>query len=86
MAGIRFRVLGLSALAAFVVACGSGGGVGDDDAAQPGEDAGNGEDVTVDVTQVDLPGHTQSGLRIVRDILDGIPDVHFSTLGSGDVV
>ena len=42
--------------------------------------------VTGDVTQVDLPGNTQSGLRVVRDILDGIPDVHFTTLGSGDVV
>ncbi len=51
MAGIRFRVMGMSALAALVVACGSSGGVGDDDAAQPGEDAGNGDDVTVDVTQ-----------------------------------
>jgi phosphate starvation-inducible protein PhoH and related proteins len=42
--------------------------------------------VTGDVTQVDLPGNTRSGLRVVRDVLDGIPDVHFSTLGSGDVV
>jgi phosphate starvation-inducible PhoH-like protein len=42
--------------------------------------------VTGDVTQIDLPGNTQSGLRVVRDILDGIPDVHFSTTGSGDVV
>jgi phosphate starvation-inducible PhoH-like protein len=42
--------------------------------------------VTGDITQVDLPGNTLSGLRVVRDILDGIADVHFSTLGSGDVV
>jgi len=42
--------------------------------------------VTGDITQVDLPGNTASGLRVVRDILDGIPDVHFSALGSGDVV
>ncbi len=42
--------------------------------------------VTGDVTQVDLPGNTQSGLRVVRDILDGIPDVHFSMTGSSDVV
>ncbi len=42
--------------------------------------------ITGDVTQVDLPGNTQSGLRVVRDILDGIPDVQFTTLGSGDVV
>ncbi|MDT5037331.1 MAG: phosphate starvation-inducible protein PhoH [Micromonosporaceae bacterium] len=42
--------------------------------------------VTGDVTQVDLPGGTTSGLRIVRDILDGLDDVHFATLGSADVV
>jgi phosphate starvation-inducible PhoH-like protein len=42
--------------------------------------------VTGDVTQVDLPGGAQSGLRIVRDILDGIDDVHFSHLTSSDVV
>lgn len=42
--------------------------------------------VTGDVTQVDLPGGAQSGLRIVRDILDGIDDVHFSQLTSTDVV
>jgi phosphate starvation-inducible protein PhoH and related proteins len=42
--------------------------------------------VTGDITQIDLPGNTQSGLRVVRDILDGVHDVHFSTLSSGDVV
>ncbi|MGA8116946.1 MAG: PhoH family protein [Actinocatenispora sp.] len=42
--------------------------------------------VTGDVTQVDLPGGTSSGLRVVRDILDDLEDVHFATLGSGDVV
>jgi phosphate starvation-inducible protein PhoH and related proteins len=42
--------------------------------------------VTGDVTQVDLPSGTASGLRVVRDILDGIEDVHFSTLTSHDVV
>ncbi len=42
--------------------------------------------VTGDVTQVDLPSGTTSGLRVVRDILDGIEDVHFSTLTSVDVV
>ena len=42
--------------------------------------------VTGDVTQVDLPGGKQSGLRVVRDILDGIGDVHFATLTSADVV
>ncbi len=42
--------------------------------------------VTGDVTQVDLPGGTTSGLRMVRDILDGVEDVHFAQLGSADVV
>ncbi len=42
--------------------------------------------VTGDITQVDLPGGTTSGLRIVRDILGGIEDVHFSELTSADVV
>jgi phosphate starvation-inducible PhoH-like protein len=42
--------------------------------------------VTGDVTQVDLPSGTTSGLRIVRDILDGLSDVHFSMLSSADVV
>jgi phosphate starvation-inducible PhoH-like protein len=42
--------------------------------------------VTGDVTQVDLPGGTRSGLRVVREILDGVEDVHFATLGSADVV
>ena len=42
--------------------------------------------VTGDVTQVDLPGHSRSGLRVVREILDGVDDVHFSELTSTDVV
>ena len=42
--------------------------------------------VTGDVTQVDLPSGTQSGLRIVQDILDGIDDVRFMVLNSNDVV
>jgi phosphate starvation-inducible PhoH-like protein len=42
--------------------------------------------VTGDVTQVDLPGGAQSGLKIVREILDGIEDVHFANLTSSDVV
>ncbi|SCK39689.1 phosphate starvation-inducible protein PhoH [Streptomyces sp. WMMB 322] len=42
--------------------------------------------ITGDVTQVDLPGGTKSGLRQVRDILDGVDDVHFSILDSSDVV
>ncbi len=42
--------------------------------------------VTGDVTQVDLPGGAQSGLRVVREILDGVEDVHFANLTSSDVV
>jgi len=42
--------------------------------------------VTGDITQIDLPGGTQSGLKIVRDILAGIDDVHFTQLTSRDVV
>jgi phosphate starvation-inducible protein PhoH and related proteins len=42
--------------------------------------------VTGDVTQVDLPTGTQSGLRIVQEILTDIDDVHFSLLNSNDVV
>jgi len=42
--------------------------------------------VTGDVTQVDLPGGTRSGLRVVRDILVGVPDVAFCELTSRDVV
>ncbi|MBO8193681.1 PhoH family protein [Streptomyces oryzae] len=42
--------------------------------------------ITGDVTQIDLPGGTKSGLRQVRDILQGVEDVHFSQLTSTDVV
>lgn len=42
--------------------------------------------VTGDITQVDLPTGTKSGLRQVQDILEGIDDVHFSRLTSQDVV
>ena len=42
--------------------------------------------VTGDVTQVDLPSGQTSGLRVVQDILDGIPDIHFARLTSQDVV
>src|SRR3954466_14502022 len=42
--------------------------------------------VTGDVTQVDLPAGTLSGLRVVQEILDGIEDVHFCRLTSKDVV
>lgn len=42
--------------------------------------------VTGDITQVDLPGGQKSGLRLVRHILRGVEDVHFSELTSHDVV
>ncbi|CAM5563264.1 PhoH family protein [Streptomyces atroolivaceus] len=42
--------------------------------------------VTGDITQVDLPNGTKSGLRQVQEILDGVEDVHFSRLTSQDVV
>jgi len=42
--------------------------------------------VTGDVTQIDLPGGTRSGLRVVRDILAGVDDVEFCELTSRDVV
>jgi len=42
--------------------------------------------VTGDITQVDLPRDTTSGLRVVRDILTNIDDVAFSMLTSADVV
>ena len=42
--------------------------------------------VTGDVTQVDLPSGQVSGLRVVQDILEGIPDIYFSRLTSHDVV
>ncbi|GAB3259266.1 PhoH family protein [Nocardioides dilutus] len=42
--------------------------------------------VTGDVTQVDLPSGTRSGLRVVQEILDDIDDVTFVRLTSHDVV
>jgi phosphate starvation-inducible PhoH-like protein len=42
--------------------------------------------VTGDITQIDLPGGTSSGLKVVRGILEGIGDVHFTQLTSRDVV
>ncbi|SNY35172.1 phosphate starvation-inducible protein PhoH [Paractinoplanes atraurantiacus] len=42
--------------------------------------------VTGDVTQVDLPGGTTSGLKVVREILQNVEDVHFAELSSSDVV
>ncbi|MFX0539317.1 PhoH family protein [Ornithinimicrobium sp. Y1847] len=42
--------------------------------------------VTGDTTQVDLPGGTTSGLKVVQQILDGVDDIHFAHLTSEDVV
>ncbi|MCX4097546.1 PhoH family protein [Nocardia sp. alder85J] len=42
--------------------------------------------VTGDVTQIDLPGGTVSGLRRVSEILTDIEDIHFAELTSRDVV
>ena len=42
--------------------------------------------VTGDITQVDLPTGQRSGLRVVRDILEGVEDLAFSYLTSHDVV
>lgn len=41
--------------------------------------------VTGDITQIDLPTGA-SGLQLVTKVLDGISDIHFSTLTSDDVV
>ena len=42
--------------------------------------------VTGDVTQIDLPTGTRSGLTVVEDILDGVNDIAFCRLTSHDVV
>lgn len=42
--------------------------------------------ITGDVTQVDLPTGSASGLRQVQRILDGIEDIHFARLQPVDVV
>jgi phosphate starvation-inducible PhoH-like protein len=42
--------------------------------------------VTGDITQIDLPAHQQSGLAIVRSILEDIDDISFMDLTSEDVV
>lgn len=42
--------------------------------------------ITGDNTQVDLPGGTVSGLRIIEDILAGVDDIEFCHLSSLDVV
>lgn len=42
--------------------------------------------VTGDVTQVDLPTGTRSGLRVVQEILEGVQDLTFCRLTAHDVV
>ncbi len=42
--------------------------------------------ITGDVTQIDLPKETASGLKLVRDILTGIDGVAFAYLDARDVV
>lgn len=42
--------------------------------------------ITGDVTQVDLPGGQASGLKQIRQILEGIDDIHFALLQAEDVV
>jgi phosphate starvation-inducible PhoH-like protein len=42
--------------------------------------------ITGDATQVDLPGGTASGLRVIEDVLTGVDDVEFCRLTSSDVV
>ena len=42
--------------------------------------------VTGDITQVDLPGGTRSGLRVVQGILDDVDDIAFCYLTNHDVV
>jgi phosphate starvation-inducible protein PhoH and related proteins len=42
--------------------------------------------VTGDVSQVDLPSGKRSGLKVVREILEGLEGVAFARLEAGDVV
>jgi phosphate starvation-inducible PhoH-like protein len=42
--------------------------------------------VTGDITQIDLPGGANSGLRSAVQILDGVDDIHIAELTSSDVV
>lgn len=42
--------------------------------------------ITGDITQVDLPNGQASGLKQVRQILEGVEDISFSLLESTDVV
>jgi phosphate starvation-inducible PhoH-like protein len=42
--------------------------------------------ITGDATQIDLPNGSQSGIKVVHDILDGVPDIAFIELEAEDVV
>lgn len=42
--------------------------------------------ITGDITQIDLPGKTRSGLQVVRRILRNVDHINFTELGSADVV
>ena len=42
--------------------------------------------ITGDTTQVDLPNHAKSGLKVVQDILDEVEDIAFMHLTAEDVV
>lgn len=42
--------------------------------------------ITGDVTQVDLPNHSKSGLSVVQNVLANVDDISFMHLGSEDVV
>ena len=42
--------------------------------------------VTGDITQIDLPGHTESGLKLVMKILKGIDSISFTQFKNTDVV
>lgn len=48
--------------------------------------AGSKAIITGDVTQVDLPRKTESGLAHALEILGGVDGLHFSYLNTGDVV
>ncbi|PCI18103.1 MAG: phosphate starvation-inducible protein PhoH [Piscirickettsiaceae bacterium] len=42
--------------------------------------------VTGDITQIDLPRHTESGLKLVTKILKNIPSISFTQFNGSDVV
>ena len=42
--------------------------------------------VTGDITQIDLPGHTESGLKLVTKILKNIQGISFTQFSGADVV